>query len=73
MDTLVTFLMPCYKQVVRPVALCIAGVTGGAVAGHSVATALAVGGGAVLTRFVSPRVLQVGQRWKQHMLLIKAW
>lgn len=34
------------------------GVAGGAVAGHGVATALAVAGGAVLTRYFSPKVLQ---------------
>ncbi len=34
------------------------GVTGGAVAGHGVATALAVAGGQVLTKYVSPTLLQ---------------
>jgi putative Ca2+/H+ antiporter (TMEM165/GDT1 family) len=34
------------------------GVTGGAVAGHGAATALAVAGGSVLTKYVSPSVLQ---------------
>jgi hypothetical protein len=35
-------------------------VTGGAVAGHGVATALAVAGGSALTRVISPSTLQVG-------------
>lgn len=35
-----------------------AGVVGGAVAGHGLATGLAVAGGSVLTKYVSPTVLQ---------------
>ena len=42
----------------QPCPPCPVGVTGGAVAGHGVATALAVAGGSLLTRYVSPRVLQ---------------